>query len=122
MSYDIKFRRQVLKIREKEGLSFSKVAHRFGVSKQTIYNWSKRIEEKKTRNKPAQKIDMDALKKDIERDPDAYQYERAARFGVTQMAIWAALKRLKVSYKKNSQASQSRSRKTSYLLPKSEGL
>ena len=74
-----------MKIREKESLSFSKVAQRFGVSKQAVYNWSKKIEEKKTRNKPPHKIDMDALKKDIEMYPDAYQYERAAQFGVTQL-------------------------------------
>jgi hypothetical protein len=32
--------------------------------------------------------------------PDAYQYERAARFGVCPKAIWYALGRLGVTYKK----------------------
>jgi transposase len=45
MSYDIKIRRHVLQIRASEGLSFSKVALRFGVAKQTVYNWSKRLED-----------------------------------------------------------------------------
>ena len=65
MSYDIKFRRQVLKVRAQDGLSFAKVAKRFGVAKQTVYNWSKRIEQQKTRNKPPTKINMESLKKDI---------------------------------------------------------
>ena len=120
MSYDIKFRQHVLKIREKEGLSFVKVAERFGIAKQTVYNWSKRIEEKKKRYKPTSKIDLEALKKDVEQYPDAYQYERAARFGVTQMGIWHALKRLGVTYKKKPQASTSGCRKTLCLLPKGE--
>lgn len=46
---------------------------------------------------------MDALRQDIERYPDAYQYEHAERFGVTQMGIWHALRRLKVTYKKTLQ-------------------
>ena len=32
---------------------------------------------------------------------DAYQYERAERLGVSQSSIHSALKRLKVTYKKN---------------------
>jgi len=90
MSYDIKSRHHVLKIRSQEGLSYSKMAARFGIARQTVYNWSKRLEEKKRRTKPPTKIDMDALRQDIERYPDAYQYERAERFGVTQMGIWHA--------------------------------
>lgn len=122
MSYDLRFRQYVLKIRASEGLSFTKVAKRFGISKQTVYKWTKRLEPKKTRNKPATKIDMAALRQDIEKYPDAYQHERAERFGVTPMGIWHALKRLKVTYKKNPDASQSGSRKTVCLLPKSEGI
>jgi hypothetical protein len=30
---------------------------------------------------------MEALKQDIEKHPDKYQYERAEQFGVTQVAI-----------------------------------
>jgi len=121
MSYDIKMRQHILKIRALEGLSFSKVAKRFGISKQTVYNWSKRIEEKKTRIKSTIKIDMKELKEDIEMYPDSYQYERAARFGASQGGMWYALKRLGVTYKKNPQASQGGFRKTICVLPKSEG-
>ena len=122
MSYDIKMRRDVLKVREEENLSYAKVAERFGMSKQSVYNWTKRIEEKKQRNKGAVKIDMEALKEDIKKHPDSYQYERARKFGMSQTGIWHALRRLKVSYKKNTLSSKGGSRKALYFLPRDKGL
>ena len=44
---------------------------------------------------------MVALAKDVADNPDHYQYERANTFGVSQSAIFYALKRLQISYKKN---------------------
>jgi len=117
MSSDIKFRKHVLKVRDREELSFVEVGKRFGVSKQTVYNWTKRLEEKKKRFKPATKIDMDALKRDVEVHPDAYQYERAQRLNVSPRCVGHALKRLGVTYKKNFSASQSQPRKAIYVLP-----
>jgi hypothetical protein len=54
---------------------------------------------------------MEALVGDVENTPDAYQYERAARWGVSQRAIGDALKRLNVSDKKTV-ASESGRRRT----------
>ena len=71
MSYDVKFRRHVLKVRELEGISFAKVAGRFGIGKQTVYNWSKCLEEKK-RKKAASKINTEELMSDIEVYPDSF--------------------------------------------------
>ena len=69
---------------------------------------SSRLEPCLTRNKPATKIDMAALAKDVEIYPDAYQYECAERFDVSQRGIGDALKRLKISYKNNTRTSKSR--------------
>ena len=118
MSYDIKMRRHVLKVSEEEKLSYAKVAERFGIGKQTVYNWTKRIEEKKERNNLAVKINMEALKADIKNHPDAYQYERAKKFGMSQTGICHALRRLKVSYKKNTFSSKGGPRKAFYVLPR----
>ena len=118
MSYAIKFRCQVLKVREDEGLSFSKVAERFGISKQSVYNWSVRLEEKRKRFKPATKIDMAALSEDIRQYPDGYIYERAFRLQVSISCVWKALKRLGVTSKKNPSTSQGGYGKTLCLLPK----
>jgi transposase len=60
-----------------------------------------RIEAQSTGNKPATRIDMEKLKQEVQRYPDAYQYERAERFGVSQTGIGAALRRLGISRKKN---------------------
>ena len=117
MTYDINMRRKVLSIRDNEGLSFVEAGKRFGISKQTVYNWSKRLAPKRTRNKRATKIDMEALSRDVSAYPDAYQYERARRLNVSPRCVGYALKRLGVSYKKNPQSSKSGSRKAVYLLP-----
>lgn len=117
MTYSIDFRHQVLKIRSQEGLTFEEAAQRFGIGKQTIYRWSKNCLPQKTRLKPAIKIDDKSLIQDIGQYPDAYQRERAHRLGVSQRGICWALKRLGVTYKKNSESSQSGSRKKICVLP-----
>ena len=101
MTYFLDFRKKVSTIKAEEKLSFEAVAIRFGVGEASVSRWSKRLESCKTRNKPATKIDMDALAKDVETFPDAYQFERAERLGVDRSCIGYALKRLKISYKKN---------------------
>ena len=105
MTYPQRFREQVLKIREQEHLSYEEAAKRFGVGIASIVRWTKRIEPKLKRNKAPTKIDMQALARDVEAHPDAYQYERAQRFGVSQRGIGFALRRLKLSRKKNPTAS-----------------
>jgi transposase len=117
MTYSIDFRRRVLAIKQAEDLSFAEVSKRFKVGIASIVRWSKKIEPQQTRNKPPTKIDMQALARDVEVYPDAYQYERAQRFGVSPKGIFEALKRLNVTYKKNPQSPQSGSRKTIYVLP-----
>jgi hypothetical protein len=55
------------------------------------------------------------LRQDIRNYPDACQYERAKRLGVAQNAIFLALQKLDITYKKNSEASQSRRKRTAHL-------
>lgn len=100
MTYSIDFRRKVLSIKEREQLSFEAIAQRFEVGKASVVRWSKDIEVRRTRQKPATKIDMEKLRQDVEQYPDAYQYERALRLGVSQRGIGYALKRLRISRKK----------------------
>ncbi len=120
MTYSIDFRKKVLQIKAEEGLSCEEVSKRFKIGIMTVVRWGKRIEPKRTRNKPAVKINMEALKEDVRQYPDAYQHERAARFGVSQKGITYALRRLKVSYKKKPESSQGGSRKTLCILPETE--
>ena len=101
MSYSLDFRKQVFKIREQEKLTDQEVCSRFGISTRSLYWWKQNLIPLGKRNKPATKIDMEALKKHVEEFPDAYQYERAAFFGVSPNCILYALRRLNISYKKN---------------------
>ena len=114
MTYSSDFRRKVLSVREKEGLTIAQVAARFDVGVASVVRWLKNPEPKKHGHR-RRKIDMDALVRDIEQYPDAYQSERAARFDVHQNAICHALKKLKVSYKKNTSSSQDQRRRTAHL-------
>ena len=101
MAYSIDFRRKVLEIKDQDGLSLEETALRFGVSKSSVSRWAKRLEPCLTRNKSATKITPDRLIRDVEQHPDAYQHERAERFGCcSQRGICEALKRLKISRKK----------------------
>ncbi|GFN47244.1 transposase [Candidatus Regiella insecticola] len=100
MTYPLKFRQHVLAIKEKEKLTYAKTASRFGVGMASLMRWNRRITPCTTHNKPATKIDMEALAQDVATYPDDYQYERAQRFGVSAQGIRHALKRLRVSRKK----------------------
>jgi transposase len=100
MTYSTDFRQQVLLIKQRDHLSFEAIAERFGVGQASVFRWSKRIEAKRTGNKLATKIAREALRRDVEHYPDAYQYERAERLGVSRRGIRYALKRLGISRKK----------------------
>jgi len=118
MTYSIDFRCKVLSVREKEGLTIAEVAGRFCVGVATVVRWLKRLEPQRTRYKPAIKIDRIALARDVREHPDAYQSERAKRLGASEKGIGHALRRMNITYKKNTSASQSERRRTACLPPK----
>lgn len=101
MTYSLDFRRHVLCIRERECLTIQETSDRFSVGVASIVRWLKHPEPKAFREGRPRKINLDLLTRDLRDNPDAYQYERAARFGVTQKAIWQALKQLDVTRKKS---------------------
>ena len=100
MTYSLDFRQKVLSIKASEHLSFDATAARFGIGKNTVYLWSKEINPKQSKSRPDIKLDKLALLQDIKDYPDAYQYERANKFGVSQSCICYALKKLDITYKK----------------------
>ena len=67
----------------------------------SLTRWAKSPEPKAEREGRPRKVDLDKLAADVKDHPDSYQYERAARFGVTQKAIWNGLRALKITYKKS---------------------
>ena len=115
MTYSVDLRRHVLSIKKREGLTFEQTALRFTVGIASLTRWNKTITPKATRENRPRKVDLKALAKDVETHPDAYQYERALRFGVHQKSIWNGLRKLNVTYKKSLGTSPGRRRETASL-------
>ena len=113
MAYPEFFRRKVLKYREEHGLTIIETAAHFKIGDASIVRWLKKPAPSKTRNKPPVKIPNEVLRQDVEKYPDAFQYERAARLGVSESGIGRALSRLGITRKKNSATSKSRRGSTS---------
>lgn len=101
MTYPLKFRQHVLGIQKQEGLSYQQAADRFHIGIASLVRWTKNLNPAPGRDRPDTKIDKQKLIEDINRYPDAYQHERAARLGVSKSGIYHALKRLGVTFKKS---------------------
>lgn len=112
MAYPSFFRKKVLAYREKHNTTIKATAEYFKIGTASVTRWVHKQEPSKTRNKQPLKIKDETLLADVKKYPDAFQYERAKRLGVSQNGIFYALKRLKISYKKNSTASKSQRRGT----------
>jgi len=114
MAYSHHFIKKVLKLKS-EGMSFLKLSNKFNVSVRSIQEWLKGNLPTGTRNKPNIKLDLDSLKQDVIDYPDSYLKERAQRLKVSDYCISYNLKKLGVTYKKNSNTPQSRRREASII-------
>jgi transposase len=71
--YSLDLRKKVFEIKKKENLTFEEVSKRFHVGIATLFRWQENIKPIIKRNVSSRKIDMKALKKDVEENPDSYQ-------------------------------------------------
>jgi putative transposase len=102
MSYSLDLRKRVVECVEGGG-SVSKAVKNYQVSRATIYRWLGREELKETKVKRRKrKLDWEALRKDIEQNPEKKLSDRAKMFGVRTNAIWYAIKEMKITRKKRS--------------------
>ena len=105
MKYDIKYRRRALDYWG-EGHSKKETAEVFKVDPSTLHRWKSRLNETgklepKKVIQPWRKIDPERLMEILAERPDAYLKEIAEEFGCSDVAILKALRRLKISRKKN---------------------
>jgi len=105
MAYDTKYREQVMKYLDK-GYTIEEAHKVFEVGTSTIKRWKNlKRETGKLNKRPLErknrKICPDRLKAYITEKPDSYLKEIAEVFNCTDAAIYYALKRLKISRKKN---------------------
>lgn len=101
MTYSRDFRQRVQDYQNDYGLTFEQTSKHFKVSMTALFRWQNHIDPSLKRNKAPTKLHDSALLNDVEKYPDAYQYERAERLGVCQSAIHYGLKRLNITHKKN---------------------
>jgi transposase len=105
MIYDKEYRRRALE-HWGEGHTRKETAEVFKVDPSTLQRWKSRLKE--TGNLETQKgiqrwkkIDPSRLVEVLDQRPDAYLREIAEELGCSYVAIFKALKRLKISRKKN---------------------
>ena len=118
MSYSHYFIKKVLKLKS-EGISYKKLSEKFDISISSILRWKKDGLPIGKRNRSNNWLDLERLKKDVELYPDAYHYERAERLGVKKSTIGYNLKKLGVTYKKNSNSSKNQ-RRTATIISKKD--
>ena len=106
MTYPACYRKKILAYKNKHNLSIREAAKHFKIGINSIVRWQIQPDPAKTKSRPPIKIPVEALRKDVEDYPDDFLYERAQRFGVTAVGVHLALKRLKLSRKKNTKTSK----------------
>jgi len=105
MSYDEKLRRRAIDYWN-DGHSKAQTAEAFQVSHFTLYKWKNQLKETgalapKKRRETWRKIEPTRLAAFMEQHPDAYLKEIAEEFGCSDVAVLKALRRLKITRKKN---------------------
>jgi transposase len=103
MSYGKDLKERTVKYRQAHGIK--ETIKTFNVSESAIRSWEKQCQktgnlDKKPLNRKRRKTDPEKLRKDIRVRPDAFNRERAQRFGRTEEAIRLALKKQKITRKK----------------------
>ncbi len=116
MAYNLQFINKVLRLRSQ--LSIQKLAEKFSISTRTIQNWIHGKLPTGKRNKQNVKLDVGLLIEDVKNYPDSYQYERAKLLGVSEACVWSNLKKLGITYKKNSKTCKSRRREAIIISKK----
>lgn len=105
MAYDKKFRERAIAFKE-SGATFKQLKKVFGIDNKTYAAWVKlrsetgSVTSEKSHNPRKRKIDLEKLKQAVKDKPDAYLEELAEPFGCTVQAVFYALERLNLTYKK----------------------
>jgi transposase len=105
MAYSLDFRKQAIAYMDR-GHTFAELKEAFNIFPSTLNAWRRLLNETgELRPRPIPgrppTIDIPALKADINAKPDAYLRELAEPHGCSANAVWLALKRHGITYKKN---------------------
>lgn len=105
MAYSEDFRKRALDYMD-EGHTYEELYEAFKIYPTAIEDWRKLLADtgslkpqyRKTRKR---KIDKDKLSAAVEEKPDAYLHELAKQFDCTKQAVFYALEKLDLTYKKS---------------------
>ena len=105
MAYSTDFKHRALNY-IKEGHSHVEASKVFDVGVRTLFTWEKKLREqghleRKKRVAKSRKIPLEELKAFVEAHPDAFLREIAAHFDCAVPSVWAALKQINVTLKKD---------------------
>ena len=81
--------------------TYREVAARHRISPNTLATWKKQPQPKGSRRSTPRLLTEEVIRQDVAEHPDDYQWERAARLGCSQNGIWKALKRYRITVKKD---------------------
>lgn len=104
MAYSIDFRRRALEYMD-AGHTGKELYEAFRIYPSAIERWRKLLSktgslEPQYNETRSGKINLSKLKQVLEEKPDAYLSELAIHFDCTKQAVFYALKRLRITYKK----------------------
>lgn len=105
MTYGIDFRKRVISYVQ-SGHSKKETCDLFGISTNTLYLWEKQLAkeghlQRKPRALSPRKLPLDHLEKYVQAHPDAFLREIAEHFNCSIPSVWAALKKLNITLKKD---------------------
>jgi transposase len=91
---------------KEEEHTFAELEKVFGMTRPTYYNCKKKLEDgyydqKRVVHERKRKIDKQALIRAITEKPDLYLRELAVMFNCSEVSIFTALRKLKITRKKN---------------------
>ena len=124
MSKSVDLREAAIAYHE-SGHTIAETAEIFGVGKSTISGWKRKKKETgnlkdKPLNRTYKKIEPERLKRYVKEHPEATQQEMAEEFGCCNQAISKALKRNKITRKKDDSLQRTGSRKSKGVSRKDE--
>lgn len=105
MTYGLDFRKRVISYVQL-GHSKKDTCDLFGISTNTLYLWEKQLEtkghlERKPRALSPRKLPLDQLENYVREHPDAFLREIAEYFNCSIPSVWAALKKVNITLKKD---------------------
>lgn len=105
MAYGIDFRKRVISYVQ-SGHSKKETCDLFGISTNTLYLWEKQLSKeghlnRKPRALSPRKLPLDQLENYVQEHPDAFLKEIAEHFDCSISSVWSALKKLKITLKKD---------------------